>query len=187
MWAGPLPDRCGDADRVTEQCRQVMQSKSEHRARLVFANVRCLSACGLAILGGSNRSVAPGAQLGIHSVRLSIQTDLTKKPRAIEEVANQLKQYVLQMGVSSELIDEMFKVSADQIRIMKPGDLVRLGVATAGFHETRWTAYQYNPGSYGILKSWTRVQPGYPPAPDPSHHDFLRACGTTIAGAAVSS
>jgi hypothetical protein len=155
-----LPEGCRDADRVTEQCRRVMRSKSEHRARLVVGNVRCLSACGIALLGASNRAIAPGAQLGIHAVRLRIQTDPTKKPRTIQQVADQLKRYALQMGVSAELVDEMFKVSADRMRIMNSAEIVRLGVTTRDFHETRWTAYQHNAGSHAILKSWTRAQPG---------------------------
>ena len=38
-----LPEGCKQNAEIDEACRRVMQSKGEHRARLVTAGARCIS------------------------------------------------------------------------------------------------------------------------------------------------
>jgi hypothetical protein len=65
-----IPDGCtGSA--INDACRRVMQSKREHKARLVTRDARCDSACVYAFLGGAQRQIAHDAKLGIHSSRLA--------------------------------------------------------------------------------------------------------------------
>src|SRR5262249_34961581 len=56
---------CGPAAASEQACRSVMQGKREHRARLATEGARCISACVYALVGGSVRQVARGAQIGI--------------------------------------------------------------------------------------------------------------------------
>jgi hypothetical protein len=152
-----LPDGCRNI--IDDACRRVMQSKSEHRARLVTAGARCFSACVYALVGASVRRVARDAQLGIHSVRVIPIPG--REPRGpapkVDDFHGLLKRYFIEMGVDPGLIDAAAKVSANTVRYMSRDEIGRFGVEVWDIYETPWMAYQDGSNQYFVLKSITQT------------------------------
>src|SRR5262245_25191771 len=100
-----LPDGCRNG--IDEACRRLLQSKSEHKARLITAGARCFSSCVYALVGASVRQVARDTQLGIHSNRnVRIPGNVQNGPLpTVDDVNRTLKLYVIEMGVDPGLID----------------------------------------------------------------------------------
>jgi hypothetical protein len=135
-----VPEGCRSSGAVDDACRRVMQSKREHKARLVTAGARCLSACVYVFIGASVRQVARDAQLGIHSARVVPMPGhiSTEQVPTVEQLNEMLKRYVIAMGVDPGLIDAAAKVSPDRIHYMSRDEIARFGIETRGFYETQW-------------------------------------------------
>jgi hypothetical protein len=121
-----MPEGCRYTIAIGDACREVMQSQREHKARLVTDGARCASSCIYALIGGSIRQVARGAQLGIHSARfrpLDGRSPEDTRYRA-DQINNVLKRYVIEMGVDPGLVDAAAKVSADRIHQMSRDGIV---------------------------------------------------------------
>lgn len=80
-----LPEGCRNTGSTDDACRRLMQSKKEHKARLVTAATHCVSGCVYALLGGAVRQVAPDAQLGVHSVRPSARAAAQRPPINVDD------------------------------------------------------------------------------------------------------
>jgi hypothetical protein len=148
-----IPEGCDRATRVSDSCRRLMQSKPQHAARLVVDGAQCASACVLAIAGGSFRRIGRGAQLGIHALRQDIPRTV-----AIDKAYDQLKRYLLEMGVDPGIIEAGSKVNADDIHFMTPDEISRFGVETRDDHETPWFLSSEASQSYTISKSTTETK-----------------------------
>jgi hypothetical protein len=156
--ARTIPEGCRSAPAVNDACRHIMQSKSEHKARLVTTGARCASGCVYAILGASVRQVDRGAELGIHSVRyLWVSRGPATSALPKTEVAHEwLRNYAVEMGTDPGLIDAAAKVNADRIHWMTRAEIDRFGIETHSFYETRWTHLQEAPTIFSVVKSWTQ-------------------------------
>src|SRR5262245_27391792 len=130
---------------LDDACRRLMQSKSEHRARLYFGGSRCASACVYAIIGASTRHVDPGATLRIHS----------SVGHEIDKTENSLRRYVVGMGVDPALVDAAAKIPSRTFRGLSRGDMERFGIETRGVYETPWYAYRGPAEEFLLLKSAT--------------------------------
>jgi hypothetical protein len=156
--ARTIPEGCRSAPAVNDACRHIMQSKSEHKARLVTTGARCASGCVYAILGASVRQVDRGAELGIHSVRyLLVSRGPATSALPKTEVAHEwLRNYAVEMGIDPGLIDAAARVSPDRIHWMTRAEIDRFGIETRGFYETRWTLLQDALAILSVAKSWTQ-------------------------------
>jgi hypothetical protein len=153
-----LPDGCRNA--IDEACRRLLQSKSEHKARLLTAGARCLSACVYALVGASVRQVARDAQLGIHSARiLPIPGRTASGPLpTVDDLHRLLKRYVLEMGIDPGLIDAAAKISADSVRFLTRDEITRFGIEFRDSYETPWMRYQSDgSGQQNVFKSITQA------------------------------
>lgn len=153
-----LPEGCRSAVQIDDACRRVMQSKVDHKARLVTAGARCFSACVDAFAGGSTRQVARDAQVGIHSVRL-----LPGATGNLEDTRRYLKRHMVEMGIDPEIVDAAAKVSPNSIRHLSRDEMVRFGIETRGRYETSWMLDRYPaerwlvfPQRWALLKSVTQ-------------------------------
>ena len=137
-----LPDGCRNG--IDEACRRLMQSKSEHKARLITAGARCFSNCVYALVGASVRQVARDTQLGIHSNRtVRIPGNVQNGPlQTVDDVNRILKLYVIEMGVDPGLIDAAAKISADSMRVLTRDEIARFGIEVGVSYETAWTVFQ---------------------------------------------
>jgi hypothetical protein len=136
-----LPEGCRTSATIDAACRRVIQSKSEHRARLVTEGARCFSACVQAFTGGSVRLIARDAQLGIHAGRQFAVVPQGSVPGVVD-VQAVVRRYTVEMGVDPVLVDATAEISADRIRILSRAEIARFAVETRGSHETRWLTHQ---------------------------------------------
>ena len=143
--ARTVPEGCHLGAPLDDACRRLMQSKSEHKARLYFGSARCGSACVYAMVGASTRHVDPGATLRIHSI----------VGREIDEAANFLRRYVIGMGIDPALVDAAAKIPSRSFRGLSRGEIEGFGIETRGVYETPWFAYHGRVGEFLLLKSVT--------------------------------
>jgi tetratricopeptide (TPR) repeat protein len=147
-----VPDGCRNAPATDEACRHVMQTKAEHRARLITAGARCSSACVVSFAGGSVRQVARDAQLGIHSVRA-----LKSVPGASADAGHRfLRRYLVWFGIDAGLVDAATKISADDVRYLSRDEIARFGIETRNVYETAWLPHLEQDKGPAVLKSVTQ-------------------------------
>jgi hypothetical protein len=91
---------------------------------------RCYSACPIAYAGGVRRSLEPGSVLGAHRAANSVP--VPDEAAFQEVVTGQVKDYLIQMGVSPELVTVMSGVPHDAIRELTTDEAVRLRLVNAG-------------------------------------------------------
>jgi hypothetical protein len=152
-----VPEGCRGS--VDDACRRIIQSKREHKARLVTGGARCLSACVYALVGASVRRVARDAQLGVHTLRMSAHAGAAPPgpQMSVAEAHHLLKRYMIEMGVDPALIDVAAKVSADRVRLVSREEISRFGIEARDAYETPWTPYEDVSKRYYVLKSVTQA------------------------------
>jgi len=91
---------------------------------------RCYSACPIAYAGGVQRSLEPGSVLGTHRAANSVP--VPDEAAFQEVVTGQVKDYLVQMGVSPALVAIMSAVPHDTIRVLPADEAARLGLVNTG-------------------------------------------------------
>jgi len=135
-----IPDGCHQSTAIDAVCRRLMQSKREHKARLVTAGAVCGSGCVDAFVGGSVRLVARDAQLAIHSLRVVPQGSEDVSTNA-DDIRRVLRIYFTEMGVDPALVDAATAISPDRFHFMTRDEIARFGIETRGSFETRWLTH----------------------------------------------
>jgi hypothetical protein len=94
--ARTIPESCHTSDPMDDACWRTIQSKSEHRARLVTENAGCYSACVYAFVGASQRRVSPGVALGVHAARAARIAEKSTSPARpnVELFKRQIQRYL---------------------------------------------------------------------------------------------
>ena len=91
---------------------------------------RCYSACPIAYAGGLRRSLVPGSVLGAHRAANSVPVQ--DEPAFQKVVTGQVQDYLVEMGVSTELVAMMSGVPHSAIRELTTDEAVGLGLVNAG-------------------------------------------------------
>ncbi len=160
--ARTIPEGCRPAAILNDACRRHVQPDADQKAKLMPAGARCASGCVYALLGASERQVAPAAELGIHSVRfvwaLSGRNP-TAPPPSTDTVDGALRNYIVEMGVDPGLIDAAAKVSPDRMHWLTRAEIARFGIESRDFYETPWTALRETASIFSVSKSWSRKEP----------------------------
>ena len=146
-----IPVGCAGASEQT--CRALKQSGQVLPAAL--RNIAgCHSACVFALIGGKVRQVPPGAQLGIHSVKLVVEWGHARKAGYSErqiasyrttrlaQINAQFRRYVQEMGVDVRLFDLSLQVPHESIHYLSRDEIVRFGVDSRESQETRWATLE---------------------------------------------
>jgi hypothetical protein len=141
-----IPEGCKRAN-IDQACRSVMQSKREHKARLIAKDARCLSACVKALLGGSQRRVAQGVKIGVHAARPPSDHSDPGAKLTLDEVNGVAKTHVVELGIDPSLIDAGAQVSSDRMRFLSREEIARFGIETRDHFETAWV-------SHGSVANW---------------------------------
>ncbi|MGZ3411301.1 MAG: hypothetical protein ACXWJW_00760 [Xanthobacteraceae bacterium] len=131
-------------------CDKLKRSGRVLKADLVTVRAQCNSACVYALAGAKVRQVFPGAHLGIHADKLvriyndghmvaptGAQLSAREKTRIATD-RRRLRSYIVEMGLSGELIDAATAVSHETIHRLSPDEVARYGIDTRTFQETRW-------------------------------------------------
>jgi hypothetical protein len=153
------PEGCKARIAADASCRQIMASNRELKAQLRTAGAVCSSACVYALLGASERHVPADARIGIHAATPTAQSS---QPGwlTVEQMHNNRKRYILEMGANPDLQDAAIKTPAPGVHVLSREELVRYRVETSAPYESDWMQYQEPRGpmrSY-ILKAVTSAR-----------------------------
>jgi hypothetical protein len=146
-----IPEGCRDEAYPGQSCRQLIEKKPEHQARLKTKGVRCASACIYAVMGGSVRRFAPDVVLGVHAS--GYKDEPLHSPQMVAR-AQVLKRYSVEMGVDPALIDTTFKVPQHRVHILSRTEIAKYGLETKAF-ETNWFIDRPQNGRVQAVKAWT--------------------------------
>ena len=105
------PEGCKARLAADESCRRIMEANREIKAQLRTTGAVCSSACVYALIGASTRHVPAGARVGIHA---ATPTAVSSQPGwlTVEQMHNNRKRYILEMGANPDLQDAAIKDSA---------------------------------------------------------------------------
>src|SRR5262245_38185239 len=153
------PEGCKAHIAAHESCRKIMEGNRELRAQLRTTGAVCSSACVYALLGASVRHVPVDARVGIHA---ATPTAVSSQPGwlTVEQMHNNRKRYILEMGANPDLQDAAIKTPAPGVHVLSREELVRYRVETSAPYESDWMQYQEPRGpmrSY-ILKAVTSAR-----------------------------
>src|SRR5215467_4995683 len=143
--ARTLPFGCAPGKESGERCLALKRSGQPVAAELRSTGASCSSACVYALLGAKTRLVSPDARLGVHaSRRVHVYPDgrVTRTGAddgRLAQATSELKDYVQEMGVDAALIDTAFKIKFSDAYFLSRNEIVRFGIDTRAFQETRWT------------------------------------------------
>ena len=95
----------------------------------------CMSACALAYIGGSSRSLEEGSRLGFHQFSSSggygeTVVRLNQAEIETQMISGLVQQYIISMGVSGELFSRMSVTPPDRMYIPSLSELENLGVTS---------------------------------------------------------
>jgi hypothetical protein len=153
------PEGCKARIAADESCRRIMQGSRELKAQLRTAGAACSSACVYALLGASARHVPADARVGIHA---ATPTAVSSQPGwlTVEQMHNNRKRYILEMGANPDLQDASIKTPAPGVHVLNREELVRYRVETSGPYESDWMQHREPRGpmrSY-MLKAVTQAR-----------------------------
>lgn len=111
--------------------------------RLSSQPARCSSACTFVLAGGLHRIMAPGAQIGVHSISLD-QTKVEKwrkiyrgkisfedlMQQRVSEPRSLMLRYFEKMGIAREIVGLMESVPSSEILFISESELMKLGLIT---------------------------------------------------------
>lgn len=142
-----VPDRCRVFSKDDVVCQRLIASGGEVKAQLLTREGQCHSACVFAFAGASVRHIAPGAKVGVHSVRI----DMALKRRLMRQTPNLpditvaslhlgAGRYLALMGVDPQLVAIGARVDARRMYLLSRDEIDTVGLVTRGFYETTWFA-----------------------------------------------
>ena len=123
---------------------------------------QCNSACVYALAGARERQVLPGAHLGIHADKLvriyndghmMAPTGAQLSPHERSRIAGdrqRLKSYIVEMGLSGELVDAATAISHETVHRLSPDEVARYGIDTKTFRKRGG----WSPKSPGNARRW---------------------------------
>jgi hypothetical protein len=95
----------------------------------VYFDFRCFSSCVIALAGGVVR--LPFGDVGIHSIYSEAwlgSFDFSGADQQYNRVLDEVRGYLIRMGVNASLVDEMIKVDHERIKILSFEENVGLGL-----------------------------------------------------------
>ena len=144
------PSICGGA---SEEACAAFKRKSEEalHARLSGFGGQCNSACVYSLIGAKTREVPPNAVVGVHAVALTLEVKVLRGPvpskaklnamakSRLNDVNENLRGYVEEMGIDPELFDISVKVSPNKVRVLTRDEIARFGIDTRKSIESSWS------------------------------------------------
>jgi hypothetical protein len=118
----------------------------EQTARLISTLAQCNSACVYAIVGARLREIAPEAHVGVHASKTVVVGTLPKgvhvsaqmRARFRAENQQQIRRYLVEMGIQPGLLDTAEKIPHESIRALSREQMVRFNIDTRSVVESGW-------------------------------------------------
>ncbi len=169
-----LVQGCRDRRRADAACRKRMASANPGKARLRTATGICASGCAYALIGATERLIAPGARFGVHANRVILRPEHAGENRKASAAAGRaaerdsydlLRHYVTLAGIDPALIDLAIRTPHDRVYWLSREELARYGLLPADFFETGWLRHVKPDGSTFIIKSMTEAASAFQALP----------------------
>jgi hypothetical protein len=107
----------------------------------------CESACVFALIGGTSRQADSG-ELGVHQFHSPDGQNIPTA--ATQQIMGQLVLYLIEMGISAELLTLASRIPGNQMHYLTEAELARLGISTASSR----TPVRLEPGEGGLVAHW---------------------------------
>jgi hypothetical protein len=148
-------------------CDGIMRGGQELVSELRPARASCNSACVYALFGATEREVAPGAALGVHSISIrrtlvrqdregrilaTSSTRITGNTPGIREAHERVARYAAQMGISRDVVEIAAAVPFEKVRFLSREEIARFGIDTRALVESRWTREEDKSGRAALVK-----------------------------------
>jgi hypothetical protein len=164
-----IPQGCGPVLPPSPACNALKRSGREVVADLNTSIAQCNSACVYALLGGAVRTVAAGAQLGIHSSKIHLKVTTSRPLSEAERVRAQgmlgqvarerlqsgydrLERYIFEMGISPGLLFSAREVRHEDVRFLKRSEIVLWGIDRRQVVEDNWVVDERPAAAPAVLK-----------------------------------
>lgn len=158
--------RCAGAA-SSQDCRRLLETGRDRSAHLRLDEGQCNSACFLAFIGASHRTIDPRARVRVHASGPAYLRDGSGLKAAVDPAAWQARrqrvnsQYVAQMGIDPGVVELSLKTPHSSLRVLTRAELERLGVISKDHYETPWIRRDEAPhAAYTLLKILTGRSPG---------------------------
>lgn len=172
-----IPQACGPVRPPSPACNALKRSGRELEAELNTSLAQCNSACVYALLGGAVRTVAAGAQLGVHSSKIHLQIRTSRplndaeRARAqgmLGQVARErlqsgyerLGRYISEMGISHALLYSARQVRHEEIRFLTRDEIALWGIDRRAVVEDDWLLDARPAAAPAVLKLMYEAFPG---------------------------
>jgi hypothetical protein len=150
-----LPEGC-DPDKAQDAaCTKLKRAGPDVAAALSTSQSQCNSACVYVILGATERRIAAGARLGVHSSRMVLQVRTSRPLTPAERVRAQgmfdemarervdaayerLGRYIAEMGIDRGLLDAARRIPHEQVRFLTRDEIARFGIDRRPFVDDGW-------------------------------------------------
>ena len=141
--------------------------RGERLRTTVPEGAECHSACAYAFLGGMDREVREGADIGFHKFSLpdglSTVADANSMLSQAQTLSSKLLSYVIAMGVDARLFVEASGTPSDALYIPSPTERIEYAIETPG----KFGEFFLDPYSNGVVAASERDRP-------PSRFDTLK-------------
>jgi hypothetical protein len=145
------PHICSRKPENIVSCDTAKKSGKAIQSEWTSYDANCNSACGIALIGATDRWIPPGSSIGIHSpayfcflrsgriVGQKGNGELAAQCRKFTaQGAAQLAAYANEMGIGPGYVEAMNKVPHTEVRYLTREELVRFGIDKSGIAETPW-------------------------------------------------
>jgi hypothetical protein len=145
------PDICMRKPNDRAVCDTAKKSGKPLASEWTSYDANCNSACGIALIGAPERWIPPGGAIGIHSPayycflrsgRIVGQKGSSKLAtqcrRFTAQGAEQLADYVREMGIGTGFVEAMKKVPHNEVRYLTREELANFGIDHGDIAETPW-------------------------------------------------
>lgn len=106
--------------------------RDQHASITVRSGASCISACVFVLMGATRRHIDKGARIGIHRPSLGAARQGGPKESGedaiVEAMSTRLVDYAAQMNIPRRIVDEMMRIPADRVRLLRPSDLAAYGI-----------------------------------------------------------
>lgn len=144
------PSAC--AGLAADACRKLLKKPDGPvPARVASYGGQCNSACVYALIGAKTREVAPDAVIGVHAVSLKLtvkvfrghelsQSRLNAMAKSrLNDVNENLRGYVREMGIDPELFDLALGTSPNRVHVLTRDEIATYGIDTRKAVESPWS------------------------------------------------
>lgn len=104
--------------------------RADEAATYVDSNEHCYSSCVFLLAAGVERRVKDNASIGIHRPYKTIDNATTVKQQKLEQAKTEklVKSYLLQVNISTNLHDDMVRISPEHIKILTQTEMNHYGL-----------------------------------------------------------